>query len=79
MVEKFLKLTPKSSKLFPIYDISGETIFNNITGVVQLSYICKGPRFKLLPFFSVPKITPRNTPETRKPLYLQQVSQKINF
>ena len=31
MLEKFLQLTPELSKLFPIFDTSGETMCDNIT------------------------------------------------
>ena len=38
-------------------------------GTTQVPYTCKWRSFKLIPFFSVPKIIPMNTPETRKPFF----------
>ena len=81
MLEKFLKLTPKLSKIFPIFDTSGETMCNNnITNRDRPNFLnLQTTKFQAFTIFSVPKITSTKTPETRKPLFLQQESQKIQF
>ena len=81
MLKKFLKLTPKLSKLFPIFDISGETMCSYTTNRDRSTFL-KLQRltwFQVFAIFSVPKVTSRTTPETRKPLVPHQESQKIIF
>ena len=46
---------------------------------LQVSLTFKGPSFKLLSFSQCQKVTPRVRPETRKPLFRKQESQKKQF
>ena len=78
MLEKFLKLTPKLSKQFPIFDTSGETMCNNKPGSLNFPTLRRA-YFQAFTIFSVPKITSGNTPDTRKPPLAKQESQKTQF
>ena len=60
----------KFVETIPIFDTSGETMCN-ITTTRDNS------RFLNFPIFSVPKITPRNTLETWKPIFFYSVSRTV--
>ena len=80
MLEKFLKLTPKLSKLFLIFDTSGETLCSYTTNRDRSTFRnLQRTWIQLFAIFSVPKITSRNTPETRKPFFPEQESQKFQL
>ena len=80
MLEKFLNLTPKLSKLFPIFDTSGEPKFSCKTNRDRSTFLSmQWTRSQVFAIFSVPKITSKNTHETRKQLFPQQESQKSQF
>ena len=72
-------MTPKLSKLFSIVDFSGESCHcNNTTNRDHSTFLnLQTTFFHAFTIFSVPKITSRSTPETRKPLLAQQESQKL--
>ena len=73
LIEKVFKLTPKLSKIFPIFDTSGETLCNNTKntqGPVKFSKLAKDLLSSNFYFLST-KFHPRNTPETRTPLFPQ--------
>ena len=74
----------ENTKFVPNFDISVDVMCNNITirdqvgAPLKFLKLTKDSSF-YFHFFSVPKITPRNTPGIRKPLFSQQEKQKIHF
>ena len=81
MLEKFLKLIPKLSEIFPVFDFFGGTMCKNKSTWERTSFLNlqKTTQSQANTIFSVPKIIPINTPRTRKPLFSQQDFQKAFF
>ena len=81
MLEKFLKLIPKLSEIFPVFDFFGGTMCKNISTWERSSFLNlqMTTQFQAYTIFSVPKIIPINTPDTRKPLFFNRISRTPYF
>ena len=71
MLEKFLKLIPKLLEKFPVSDFFGGTMCKNISIWERSSFLNlqMTTQSQAYTIFSVPKIVPINTPDTREPLF----------
>ena len=71
----------KLSEIFPVFDFFGGTMCKNISTWERLSFLNlqMTTHFQAYTIFSVPKIIPINTPDTRKPLFSQQDFQNALF
>ena len=82
MLEKILKLIPKLSELFPVVDFFGGTMCKNISTWERSSFLNlqMTTQFQAYTIFSVPKIIPIITPDTRKPLFFPTgFSERLTF